>query len=135
MSIRSALQGKGRKWLLGFLLCIIAGIFLFIAWQTISTDQYVLYRDNVARYEQTAADFRSQSEGAYGSHYAYLAGLWEDLADDAHSYLAQHRSGAACLCIASAVMLAGAMWCFWPSRKPQPAARQQPAASSPSTGI
>lgn len=144
MSIKSTLQSRGRKWLVGIILVVLACLLLVLAWQSVSTDQYALYRDNVARYEQEAAACLALSEGTYGSNYAYLASQWQALADDAHRYLAQHRSGAACLCIVSALFLLIALWCFWPRRKreahpatgPQPAHRTGPqTAPQPAPGV
>lgn len=117
MRNKSVAHPTGRRWLAGVMGIILACLLLLLAWQSISTEQYVLYQDNLARYEQEAANCLAMSDSTYGSNYAYLASQWQALADDAHHYLAQHRSGALCLCAASVMLLAGSVWCFWPRKK------------------
>lgn len=122
MRNKSVAHSTGRRWLAGVMGMILACLLLFLAWQSVSTEQYVLYQDNLARYEQEAANCLAMSDSTYGSNYAYLASQWQELADDAHHYLAQHRSGAFCLCAASVILLAGTAWCFWPRKKTEESA-------------
>ena len=80
---------------------IVAIVLLFVAYQTVTTKQYALYRDNLARYQSEAESCRELINSTYGSHYAMLAETWDGMAKDAMQYLSIHRIGAIALVISA----------------------------------
>lgn len=103
---RKAPVWKGQRRLFAALLLIAAAVMLFLAWQSLSTDQYKLYDRNYDYYVSEAAKCRDMEDSALGAHYAYLAGEWEETAQMAGAYLTQHRAGAASLGVVCLVCLA-----------------------------
>ena len=108
---------KVRPRILAVLLLIAAVVMLFLAYQSLSTDQYKLYSRNHDYYLSEAAECRAKQDTALGAHYAYLAAEWEDTAQMAGSYLTQHRAGAASLGVVSLVCIALGIKLLIPAKK------------------
>ncbi len=107
MKAKTGAKRNGRKCLLGIGWWVIACLLLLLAWQSISTEQYALYGENLERYRQEMHACEELMEGPYAENYAYLASEWGKLVGDAERYLTAHRVGAASL-TAAAVLCVGA---------------------------
>jgi len=103
MKAKAGAKRNGRKCLLGIVWWAIACLLLLLAWQSISTEQYALYGENLDRYRQEMHACEELMEGPYAEYYAYLASEWGKLVGDAERYLTAHRVGAASLMAAAAL--------------------------------
>lgn len=97
MTAKAGAKRRSRKYLLGIGCWVIACLLLLLAWQSISTEQYALYSENLARYRQEMRDCEALMDGPYAENYAYLASEWGKLVGDAERYLTSHRVGAGSL--------------------------------------
>lgn len=111
MSDKRAKHSSGKKRLIGAVLLVAACLFIVLAWQSVSTEKYALYRQNLSHYVREMEECEALVHGSFGAEYQYLASEWRTLVDEARGYLTQHRTGAlsltacAALCIISGVYL------------------------------
>lgn len=134
MKAKAGAKRNGRKCLLGIGCWMIACFLLVLAWQSISTEKYALYNENLTRYRQEMQDCEALMDGPYAENYAYLASEWGKLVDDAEQYLTAHRVGAGSLGAVAALCVG--MGGFWLVKglKKEVAAEPGDSVSSASSG-
>ncbi len=112
MKAKAGAKQNGRKCLLGIGCWMIACLLLVLAWQSISTEQYALYSENLARYRQEMRECEELMDGPYAENYAYLASEWGKLVGDAERYLTSHRVGAGSLGAVATLCVGVGGFCF-----------------------
>lgn len=112
MKAKAGAKRNGRKCLLGMGCWAIACLLLLLAWQSVSTEQYALYSENLPRYRQEMKECQELMDGPYAENYAYLASEWGKLVGDAERYLNSHRVGAGSLAAVAALCVGVGGFCL-----------------------
>lgn len=107
MSGRKQGHSSSKRRLIGVALFVMAVLFGVLSWQSVSTEKYALYSQNLVHYMNEMEECESLVDGVFGTNYQYLASQWRELADEARGYLTQHRAGAFSLLACATLCVAG----------------------------
>lgn len=96
------------KVILGVLLCLVGLTLSIVASQQVTTDQYKYNKGQVDYYEQQAREMRGSAYGMFAGDYRYLASQWDEMAEDARSYISgQNRNATILIVVGVSSLLAG----------------------------
>lgn len=101
-------MGKRTKISLGILLCLVGLALAIVASQQVTTEQYKYNKGQVDYYDQQAREMRGSAYGMFAGDYRYLASQWDEMAEDARSYISvQNRNATILIVVGVSSLIAG----------------------------